>query len=134
MIKTVKRQKGFTLIEVLIATLLVTAALGLLLQLFASAAIRTHKAAGHARIILAQKQIYQQISALNIHNVKKGKGNIENINYQWQAKQQTKYYPLYDNDELMTKITRYLVNVELQLKDGKKRKFQWEQLAWDRNF
>ena len=133
MIQIGNRQKGFTLIEVLIATLLVTASLGILLQLFASATTRIHKASNHARIIIAQKQIYQKISAINLYDIQKGQGEIEGMIYQWKAEKKTKYYPVYDGEGVLRNaIARYLIKVMLQQRNGKNRHFQWEQIALEK--
>jgi len=125
------KQDGFTLIEVLIAAAIITATIGVILQLFSSATMRTHKAASHAHLILAQKQIYQRLSALNLTTVSQGNGEIENLKYQWKAQAKTQQYPIHSNDFLIKKISRYLITVTLQLRNGKKQQLHWEQLAWE---
>lgn len=126
-----RRQRGFTLIEVLIASAIVGAAIGLLLQLFASATERVHKAASHAHIILAQKQIYQDIQNINPHIVRQGRGEAEAVKYQWKAEKLTQAYAIYDNDLVIKKISIYNISVHLQLPDGKTNQLHWQQLAWE---
>ncbi|MDO9105613.1 MAG: type II secretion system protein [Methylovulum sp.] len=126
-----KQQFGFTLIEVLIASAIVGAAMGLLLQLFTSATVRMHKAAGHAHIMLAQKQIHAALQTLNPSLLNHGGGVAEGITYQWTAEKKTPGYPIYDEGIMTRKFSIYNIIVELQLADGKTNRLQWEQLAWE---
>lgn len=121
-------QAGFTLIEVLIAAAIVAMGMGLILQLFSSAASRQQQAARYSQLILAEKQIYQHISGLDIVAVKRGKGELEGFKYQWQAQANGNAYPIMDEGFVIKTLQLYDVNVVLNSDAVTSRNLAWQQL------
>ena len=127
------QQRGFTLIEVLIASAIAIAAMGLLLQLFGSGLDRLNRVSLNAHRIIAEKEIINRLSTLNLALTSQGKGVAEGLEYSWKAKQLKPYkhvspalgeipYPRY--------VALYQINIELLRQDGKSSNLVITRLGW----
>ncbi len=85
------RERGFTLLEVLVASAILIASMGLLLQLFGSGLDRMHRVGEHAKLIMAEKEIYHRLSTLNPATATQGKGEVFGWPYNWTARQVEPY-------------------------------------------
>ncbi len=126
-------QRGFTLIEVLIASAIAIASMGLLLQLFGSGLDRLNRVSLSAHRIVAEKEIINRLSTINPALSSKGKGVVEGLKYSWKVKQLKPYqhvsptlgeipYPRY--------VALYQINIELIRQDGYKSQLEITRLGW----
>ena len=126
-------QRGFTLIEVLIASAIAVASMGLLLQLFGSGLDRLNRVSLNAQRIVAEKEIINRLSTLNPALTSKGKGTVEGLEYSWQVKQLKPYkhvspalgeipYPRY--------VALYQINIKLIRHDGYQSHLEITRLGW----
>lgn len=76
---------GFTLIEVMIASAILIASMGLLLQLLGSGLDRLHRVGEHAHLMLVEKEIYSRLNTINAAVQVEGKGVAAGWSYQWKA-------------------------------------------------
>src|SRR5690606_9238010 len=80
-----KKQQGFTLIEVLVASAILIASMGVILQLFNAGLSSMHRA-GHAQHqLLAQRHIYTALQLVNPSTDTARTGEIIGFQYQWDA-------------------------------------------------
>lgn len=126
-------QQGFTLIEVLIASAIAVASMGLLLQLFGSGLDRLNRVSLNAHRIIAEKEIINRLSTINPALTAQGKGVVEGLEYSWKAKQLKPYkhvspalgeipYPRY--------VALYQINIELLRQDGYQSHLEIMRLGW----
>jgi prepilin-type N-terminal cleavage/methylation domain-containing protein len=125
------KQRGFTLIEVLIALAIVGASMAVLWQLFASANGRVHQAADRAQLILAEKQLYQQIVTHNPRLETAAYGDIETWAYQWHSEKISADYSIFSEDRRIKVIALYRINLQLRSVRGRLYSLQWTQLGWE---
>lgn len=81
------KQQGFTLIEVLVASAIVMASMGLLMNLFGSGLERMNKIGRHAHQIIAEKEIIHRLGSINFAKQQQGKDVVEGYHFAWAAKQ-----------------------------------------------
>jgi len=108
----VKRQAGFTLIEVLIASVIVMSSIGVLMQLFGAGLERMHRVGGHAHLLMVERQIVDALSQINPALVSQGEGDAEGFHYRWQGKQVSALLPIYNPDTLLPRVAAmYAIDV-----------------------
>lgn len=132
-----KANKGFTLIEVLIAAIILFSSLAITAQLFSASSLSADKAANAAQ--------YYQSAELVITNIKSqlrerfedtrqteynGITNVFGYQYEWHATVQEKITPPQSIDDDTPPVPRYPVFlVEVELSQANK-KFQFKVVAW----
>jgi len=125
-----QQQGGFTLVEVLIASAIIMASLGVLLQLFGSGLSQTKKAGRTAHYISAQRTIERQLMDINPALQKDGKGNVEGIVYRWHAVRIEPFRVFYDRDIMPNRLfALFRITVELDAW-GKSKQMVISRLGW----
>lgn len=127
------KNKGFTLIEVLIASAILTISMGVLLQLFSGAIRRMHSAAEHARNLLIEQQIIEEISVINPVESNQGELMVANKKYHWQATLMQEFKVMSDTqveDKVEKFAGLYGINVTLSGADAQAYKLNWTQMGW----
>jgi len=124
------KQAGFTLIEVLIASAIIMASLGVLLQLFGAGLSQTKKAGRIAHYLSAQRSVERQLLDINPALQKEGEGKAEGISYRWHAVKIEPFRSFYDPESAPGRLfALFLITVELDV-DGKSKQMEISQLGW----
>ncbi len=125
-------QNGFTLIEVLIASAIIMASLGVLLQLFGAGLSQTKKAGRIAHYLSAQRSVERQLLDINPALQKEGEGKAEGISYRWHAVKIEPFRSFYDPESAPGRLfALFRITVELELDvDGKSKQMEISQLGW----
>ncbi len=126
-----RREDGFTLIEVLIASAIIVVSLGVLLQLFASGLAHTQRAGQVAHLIAAQRSIVHTLEVVNPALRSEGKGVAEGLRYQWQASLRKPYRLMYDpGGSSRRDVALFALTVSVKTARGKTYRFTLDQLGW----
>ena len=124
-------ESGFTLIEVLVASAIIMASIGVLMQLFASGLDRTHRAGKVAHFLVAQRVIVHELEMINPAMQKQGKGIAEGMPYQWSVVPGETMKAMYNPDgELERQVGLFEIQVTINAGSGKKRFFTFELIGW----
>lgn len=127
----IKRVKGFTLVEVLVASAIVIMSLGVLLQLFASGLDRNHRAAELAHLLTAQKVIVANLELLNPAQTREGQGIAEGLTYQWSSQVVEHYRRIYQPEaEFPREAALFQLNVQIGRVNGEAYFFSIQQIGW----
>jgi len=126
-----RKASGFTLVEVLVALVIMITSMGVLMQLFASG-LRQNKKAGHvAHLLVAERAIVHTLERINLGIHGKGAGVAEGLPYQWHVVISEPFIPVYDSDGLSNrKVALFTLMVDIDTGNEKKHHFQYEQLGW----
>lgn len=137
------KQQGFTLVEVLIAGVILIIVISTMTFVYRTAALSSSKASNSVRLSgsvgLILTTIKSQIRGRNATNAMSGEGSIDDIQYQWQS-------TLIDNKpapprfnasdgNFQTQSSRYYlwqVNLSIQSKTLNKT-FQFQEISWRNN-
>lgn len=132
-----KANKGFTLIEVLIAAIILFSSLAITAQLFSASSLSADKAAAAAKYYQQSELVITTIKSQLRERYKRNKntdlqGEIEAAGqtYSWQALKTSSIAPpmdIEDTEPPEPRFARFLVTVEL-INKGKS--FQFETVAW----
>lgn len=125
----IRTLKGFTLIEVLIASAILTMSIGALLQLFSGSINRVFNASEHAQKLLIEQQIMQEIAVLNPAEITHGSGH----KYYWEAKliKELKVMPETQGEDKVIKYAGlYEIKAHVIDIDNKVSQINWAQLGW----
>lgn len=128
-----KKQRGFTLIEVLIASAIVMASMGLMMNLFSSGLDRMHRVGSHAHQIIVEKEINNRLNTTNFARQSEGIGNVEGWSYLWKATQIEGFshvsemlgeipYPRY--------VALFAIDITIESIAGKKIHWTVKRLGW----
>jgi len=129
--KTRSYESGFTLIEVLVASAIIMASIGVLMQLFASGLDRTQRAGQVAHMLMAQRAIVHQLEMVNPADQKGGEGVAEGIHYRWKAKTLAPVVPMYDSDHRpWRQLGLFSLHVIMEHGSGKHREFNMKLVGW----
>ncbi|MFO6423850.1 type II secretion system protein [Motilimonas sp. KMU-193] len=130
------RQKGFTLIEVLVASVILVALLSALLPLFNQSDFTTQRAMMSNQRIAIERNIFNSIKFINPHLVKQGNGELADIQYNWRARAITPEVPS-RLDKLALDRNRMLAlyQIEVQVQPSAQAsqpwQFQFELIGWE---
>lgn len=129
--------KGFTLIEVLIAAIILFSSLAITAQLYSASSLSADKAASAAQYYQQSELVITTIKSQLRERYKRNKntelnGEVETAGqvYTWQAEKTASIAPPMDIDDTIPpdpRFARFLVTVEL-IDKGKS--FQFETVAW----
>lgn len=132
------KQSGFTLVEALIASLIMFIAIGIFTMVFRGAIISSQKASANIEISAAANLVVERISAelTNRHSGKNanGEGKIFDFNYTWRAKVKSSAKPpsrYLGGSKVQADHTAKLWQVDLTFeKDERIVAFQFEEVTW----
>jgi len=126
-----RRQDGFTLIEVLVASAIIVASLGVLLQLLSSGLERMQRAGQVAHLIAAQRTIVQTLEVVNPALQREGGGVAEGLRYHWQAAVREPYRSMYNPGGARKRdVALFALTVVVKTARGKTYRFTFDQLGW----
>jgi len=124
------KQSGFTLIEVLIASAIIMASLGVLLQLFGSGLSQTKKAGQAAHNLSVQRTIERQFLDINPALQQEGEGKAGGVGYRWHAVKIEPFRLFYDSEPGQNRLfALFLITVRFEIGNTKKQ-FHISQLGW----
>ncbi len=124
---------GFTLIEVLIASAIVTISMGVILQLFSSSILRILKTGDIAHDIVIEQQIIQELAIINPTNRTEGENVIAGKKIHWKVKvlNDLQVIPLTQQEDQIEKfVGLYEINANYDDANGNLHTLRWEQLGW----
>jgi len=126
-----RTESGFTLIEVLVASVIMMMTIGVLMQLFASG-LGQNKKAGHvAHLLVAERAIVHSLERVNPGAQRKGEGVAEGLHYQWHAMIAEPFLPIFDPEGFSKrKVALFTMMVNVQVENKKKHHFQYEKVGW----
>jgi len=84
--KTVDANRGFTLVEVLVALAIVSISIMTIFQMFSSGLWQMKRAGVVAHQVLVEKQVVSDISLLDLESINIGKERIEGVDVSWKVK------------------------------------------------
>jgi len=120
------------LIEVLVASAIVVASIGVLLQIFASGLDRIHRSGNVAHRILIERQIVSDLKAINPVLQHSGEGIVEGWNYRWRADKLTEFRAMQISGSLTTKkAALFNINVDLIQGEELEHTFELLLLGWE---
>ncbi|RJG42727.1 prepilin-type N-terminal cleavage/methylation domain-containing protein [Motilimonas pumila] len=132
-----KCNRGFTLIEVLVASVVLVALLSALLPLFDQSNLSTQKAIESNAKVALERNIFNSIKTINPHQESRGRGQVGRTHYTWASKAITPEVPVrldkisVGRDRI---IRLYLVTVNVSPAEETRFKpwqFQFEQIGWE---
>lgn len=125
-------QQGFTLIEVLVASAILVAALGVIMQLFGSGIDRLTRLSDASQLLVAEKEIYSRLNVINFAQQNEGEGTVAGMQYSWRAEQSEPFRPvspyLVESDLRSVALFRVEISIERPGRDDA----QWvlQGLGW----
>jgi len=129
----IRSHKGFTLIEVLVASAIVVAAMGLLLNLFASGLDRLHRVSLHSELIVSQKEINNRLSTLNPALEQSGQGDVSGLLFSWRTSQLSAFHAVSDvlgEENTLRKVALFKIDVTLETERSAKREWSLVRIGW----
>jgi len=125
------KQAGFTLIEVLIASAIIMASLGVLLQLFGSGLDRTLRAGQQAHLLTSQRVIVHVLEGVNPATHQQGRGVAEGLPYHWTANIREPFLKIQDPEGLVDReAALFTMTVNVQDARTGEYHFSFDQLGW----
>jgi len=115
-------QAGFTLVEVLVASAIAIASMGLLLSLFVSSLDRMSRVETQSQQLIAEKEILGRLSLVNPAATRSGKGTAGQWTYSWSAEQVTEFRKITDylsGEAPPGHVALFLIRIEMRAPRGK---------------
>jgi len=94
--KRFNKEQGFTLIEVLVASAIAIASIGVLMQLFSSGLNRMHHAGEYAHLLVSERLILEALAQVNPASKAGGEGIAEGFHYRWRTHIESAWLPIYE--------------------------------------
>ena len=127
------RQAGFTLIEVLVASAIGIASIGLLLSLFAGSLDRMSRVETQSQRLIVEKEIVGRLSLINPAATRTGKGSLGKWTYHWSSQPLTEFRKTTDyfsSDSTPRKVALFMINIRLGAANGKTVDIEIQRLGW----
>ena len=126
-----KKQQGFTLIEVLVASAIVIMSIGTILQLFSVGLDQNQRVAQLAHLLTAQRTITAELEQINPAQQQKGQGVTAALSYQWEAKIVLPYKNIYEEESFFPQeLALYNINVQIEKPRDGRYQFNLQQIGW----
>lgn len=128
-----RHQKGFTLVEVLIASSIAIASMGLLLSLFASSLDRMSRVETQSQRLIAEKEILVRLSLINPALTRSGKGKVGQWTYTWESEPLTDFRKTTDyfsSDIPQSSVALFSIRIELAHPGNKTANLEIQRLGW----
>ena len=124
---------GFTLVEVLVASAIAVASIGILINLFAGSLDRLSRIEDRARQIVVEKEIVTRLSLINPAQEPSGQGAVGAWRYQWQSEPEVGFRRLADyfhGDSPPRLIALFQVSVQIAGPDGTRKTLKIKRMGW----
>jgi len=114
-----------------VASAIMIASIGVLLQLFASGLDRMHRSGIVAHRVLLERQIVSELKSINPARKSSGKGSAEGWGYRWQAEKIVEFRPMQVSGQVSNQQAA-LFNVHVDLIRDRKteRSFELYLFGW----
>ena len=129
------QQAGFTLVEVLVASAIAIASMGLLLSLFASSLDRIYRVEVQSQQLIVEKEIITQLSLVNPAITRSGQGKIGKWTYSWRSQPITEFREMTDDisgDTPPGRVALFSIAIEMGAPNGKTVELGIQRLGWRR--
>jgi len=125
--QALRKEAGFTLIEVLVASAILMMSIGVLLQLFGSGLDRVKRAGEVAHLLTAKRAIIHTLDGINPAAVSAGSGVAEGLRYSWKAVVEEPFQPLhqYGRTFIRYELALFAVAVDIERIGGKHHQFTY---------
>ena len=126
-------QAGFTLIEVLVASAIGIASIGLLLSLFAGSLDRMSRVEALSQRLIVEKEIVGRLSLINPAATRPGKGSLGKWTYNWSSQSLTEFRKTTDyfsSDSTPRKVALFIISIRLGAANGKTVDIEIQRLGW----
>jgi len=125
-----RKQAGFTLIEVLVASAILMMSIGVLLQLFGSGLDRIKRAGEEAHLLTAKRVIGHTLDAINPAEVPEGSGVAEGLKFHWKATVAEPFQRIRDEHAyLHYDLALFSIAVDIQRVGGKHHQFVYQRIG-----
>lgn len=127
------RQAGFTLIEVLVASAIGLASIGLLLSLFAGSLDRMSRVETQAQRLIVEKEIVGLLSLINPAKTRSGKGNMGKWTYDWRSQPLTEFKETsayFISESAPTEVALFVITIRLRAANKKTVDLEIQRLGW----
>lgn len=126
------KESGFTLVEVLIASAILMASIGVLMQLFSSSLGQNRRVGEMAHLLVAEQMIVKRLERINPAVQGKGEGVAEVLTYAWSAKRIEPFHQIYKEnpDVLHREAALFRLTIVVQRAQGVEREFSFDLLGW----
>ncbi len=126
-------QSGFTLIEVLVASAIAIASMGLLMSLFAASLDRMSRIETQSQRLIVEKEIVSRLSLVNPAFLPSGQGRMGAWSYRWESEPITEFHQVtgyFSGEAPQRFIALYLMKFEIADPDNKKTTMEVKRLGW----
>ncbi|WP_076410993.1 PilW family protein [Shewanella sp. UCD-KL12] len=140
--KLVNRSKGFTLVEVMIAGVILIMTVTAMTMVYRTAALSSGKASDNVEFSASVGMIFNTIQGHvrggNATEAMSGDGHLAGVDYRWSTELITKKgaaekFDIDEGDWVEQPVRFYLWNVELIVSQGsKERVYNYKELSWER--
>ena len=127
------RQTGFTLIEVLVASAIGLASMGLLLSLFAGSLDRMSRVEMQSQRLIVEKEIVGRLSLINPAKTRSGKGNLGQWTYDWRSQPLTEFRETsayFLSESAATEVALFTISIRLSTANKKPVDIEIQRLGW----
>ncbi len=112
-----RRNKGFGLIEVLVAAVIFVSLLGAVMPLFTAGLKQVKKAETIEIMLSAQQRIFHRLKTINPATDSEGEDTDNQFHYRWQTERRNDYEPQYA-PEVIQRYDLALFNVSVFMNDS----------------
>ncbi|HAS6308621.1 type II secretion system protein [Vibrio vulnificus] len=125
-------QRGFTLIEVLVALAILAAGFSVIFQMFQQSGITANRIQQVQHRVDVEQSIFMELSHINPSANQQGVGSQGDITFQWRATPISPLLRLRSEDNTnQNHVQIFTINVVYQEKKVE-RSFEFEQMGWER--